>query len=35
MTRIGYVKPQVFIITHEALTQPPNIGFRCLPSILL
>jgi len=35
MTRIGYVKPQVFITTHEALTQPPNIGFRYLFTILL
>lgn len=31
MTRIGYVKPQVFITTHEALTQPPNFGFRFRP----
>jgi hypothetical protein len=31
MTRIDYVKPQVFITTHEALTQPPNFGLRFYP----
>jgi len=28
MTRIGYAKPQAFIIAFEALTQPPSIGLR-------
>jgi len=28
MTRIGYAKPQAFIIALEALTQPPSIGLR-------
>lgn len=31
MTRIGYVKPQMFSTTYEALTQPPNFGFRLRP----
>jgi len=31
MTHIGYIKPQVFITTHEALTQPPNFGLRLHP----
>jgi hypothetical protein len=31
MTRTGYVKPQMFSTTYEALTQPPNFGLRFHP----